>query len=54
MTLRKAREIYEQTRDAQLARKNLFFVRVIDYNPPPVEYGEGFYFTSCSTCSRWT
>lgn len=46
MTLRDARETYEQLRDAQLARKNLFFVRVIDYNPPPVEYADGMYFTS--------
>lgn len=46
MTLRQAREQYEQMRDAQLARKNLFFVRVVDYNPPPVEYGEGMFFSN--------
>lgn len=46
ITLREAREMYEQLRDAQLARKNLFFVRVVDYNPPPVEYADGMYFTS--------
>lgn len=46
MTLNQARETYEQLRDAQLARKNLFFIRVVDYNPPPIEYADGFYFTS--------
>lgn len=46
MTLAQAREVYEQMRDAQLARKNLFFIRVIDYNPPPVAYATGSYFTS--------
>jgi hypothetical protein len=46
MTLRDARETYEQLRDAQLARRNLFYIRVIDYNPPPVEYADGAYFTS--------
>lgn len=46
VTLTQARQLYEQLRDAQLARKNLFFIRVVDYNPPPLEYAEGSYFTS--------
>lgn len=46
MTLAQAREIHEQLRDAQLTRKNLFFIRVIDHNPPPVEYAEGAFFSS--------
>lgn len=46
LTLREAQEMYSQLAAAQLARKNLFFVRVIDYNPPPVEYAPGSYFTS--------
>lgn len=46
VTLAEAREIYAQMGEAQLARKNLFFVRVIDHNPPPVEYGDGMFFTS--------
>jgi hypothetical protein len=46
MTLAQARETYEQLRDAQLARKNLFFIRVVDYNPPPIEYSDGALFTS--------
>jgi hypothetical protein len=46
VTLAEARNIYSQLAEAQLARKNLFFIRIVDYNPPPVEYAEGSYFTS--------
>lgn len=46
MTLGQARETYAQLASAQLARKNLFFIQIVDYNPPPVEYAPGSYFTS--------
>lgn len=46
VTLNAARDIYGQMRDAQLARKNLFFVRVVDHNPPPIDYLTGISATS--------
>ncbi|MCA0214684.1 MAG: hypothetical protein LCH79_16090 [Proteobacteria bacterium] len=46
MTLAQARDTYQQLASAQLARKNLFFIQIVDYNPPPVEYAPGSYFTS--------
>jgi hypothetical protein len=34
VTLSKARDIYKQLSEARIARKNLFFIHVVDDNPP--------------------
>jgi hypothetical protein len=41
MSLAEAKDIYQQLNDAQLSRKNLFFIRVTDFNPPPISYLDG-------------
>lgn len=41
LTLANARDTYTQLRDAQLARKNLWFIRVTDHNPPSLPHLDG-------------
>lgn len=38
LTLRQAQAIYDQSRSASVARKNLFFIRITDANPPAGAY----------------
>lgn len=39
VTLARIRQMHEMVRDARLTRKNLWFVRVTDPNPPRIGYG---------------